>query len=328
MKEKSANDLLTKIELSRNMYLNGNYVVISSSFHDFTIKKRALRIGEELKADFPDSIDLKISNRCSIGCRYCHENSIPNGDIFDFDKTKEILSQLPEVPIEIAIGGGDVFESPVETLKLVDWLNGRKNRPRITINFADFYRSFKDQRTIHTLINNVEALGVSVENLDNKVIEFGHIKRADDGGDSYVHIGRRVVYHLILGIFPPEQLLTLYEKGVNNILILGYKQWGRAKNDQLPLEKIEKTREVFKKILEDNYKKGHETIFGFDNLALEQLNLRSLLPEEVMEHIYLGNEGSCSMYIDAVKGEFARTSRDPKRVSWDSIGLLDFFKQL
>ena len=60
MKEKSANDLLTKIELSRNMYLNGNYVVISSSFHDFTIKKRALRIGEELKADFPDSIDLRI----------------------------------------------------------------------------------------------------------------------------------------------------------------------------------------------------------------------------------------------------------------------------
>ena len=91
MNEKSANDLLTKIELSRNMYLNGNYIVISPSYNNFTIKKRALRINEELKADFPDSIDLKISNRCSIGCKYCHENSIPTGDIFDFDKWMAFL---------------------------------------------------------------------------------------------------------------------------------------------------------------------------------------------------------------------------------------------
>jgi hypothetical protein len=325
--ERSANDLLTKIELSRNMYLNGNYIV-TSSYNNFTIKKRALRINEELKADFPDSIDLKISNRCSIGCKYCHENSIPTGDIFDFDKTTKILSQLPEVPIEIAIGGGDVFESPVETLKLIDWLNKRKNKPRITINFADFYRSWKNQRAIQAIINGVEALGVSIENLDNKVIEYGHIRRASDVGDSYVCIGRRQVYHIILGIFPPEQIFTLYEKGVANILILGYKQWGRAKNNPLPLEKIKETRGVFKEILADNYKKGHDTVFGFDNLALEQLDLRSLLPEEVLEQVYLGDEGSCSMYIDAVKGEFARTSRDPKRVSWDSIGLIDFFKQL
>ena len=42
----------------------------------------------------------------------------------------------------------------------------------------------------------------------------------------------------------------------------------------------------------------------------------------------MGNEGSCSMYIDAVEGKFARTSRDSNRVDWDSINLIDFFKSL
>ena len=46
------------------------------------------------------------------------------------------------------------------------------------------------------------------------------------------------------------------------------------------------------------------------------------------DELYLGKEGSCSMYIDAVKGEFARTSRSPERVSWNDIKLLDYYASL
>lgn len=67
---------------------------------------------------------------------------------------------------------------------------------------------------------------------------------------------------------------------------------------------------------------------GFDNLALEQLDIKSSLTDQEWNYMYMGNEGTHSMYIDAVKGEFARTSRSEERVSWDSIGLLDYFKSL
>ena len=51
-------------------YINGNYFVMSR--RDGSKVKRALRFDEDLCADFPDSIDLKITNACSIGCKYCH----------------------------------------------------------------------------------------------------------------------------------------------------------------------------------------------------------------------------------------------------------------
>ena len=67
---------------------------------------------------------------------------------------------------------------------------------------------------------------------------------------------------------------------------------------------------------------------GFDNLAIEQLGIKDLVGDEKWKGIYLGDEGTCSMYIDAVKGEFARTSRSPERVSWNDVKLLDYYASL
>ena len=44
-------------------YLNGNYLVVvnnDKSKHAYDITKRTLRIGEDFKSVFPDSIDLRI----------------------------------------------------------------------------------------------------------------------------------------------------------------------------------------------------------------------------------------------------------------------------
>jgi hypothetical protein len=67
---------------------------------------------------------------------------------------------------------------------------------------------------------------------------------------------------------------------------------------------------------------------GFDNLAIEQLGIKGMVDGEKWKGIYLGDEGTCSMYIDAVKGEFARTSRSPERVSWNDVKLLDYYASL
>ena len=61
------------------MYLNGNYVVY---WKGDTLIKRALRVGEDLISEFPDSIDLKVTNKCSWGCDFCHESSNPGGKCF------------------------------------------------------------------------------------------------------------------------------------------------------------------------------------------------------------------------------------------------------
>lgn len=308
------------------VYLNGNYLVKTSSYGNsfFSVSKRALRIGEELYSEFPDSIDLKISNRCSHGCPFCHESSIKDGDILDLEKTKQILSQLPQKPIEIAIGGGNVLECLEETSDIIKWIEDRGYLTRLTITLGDL-NSTKDMdkdKEIKKVLSMVSGIGISITSpLSSKMKRKGILRETDLG--EYLEFGPSIVYHVIAGITPLEDIRWLIEKE-NSVLILGYKQWGRAINTKLP--DMNPLKDYFKDLF-----KGKPTgrgNIGFDNLAIEQLGIKELLGESLWNKIYLGDEGTCSMYIDAVKGEFARTSRSPERISWDKIKLLDYYASL
>ena len=348
------------------IYLNGNCVVRKTGFWQI---KRVKTANEEPALDFPESIDLKITNKCSYGCPYCHESSIPTGKSFDLDKTVEVLSQLPgSVPIEIAIGGGDVLDEP-RTIELVNWLKSRKYLTRVTLNMKDIAN-----RDVYKLLCAVDGFGVSIDSIpsklkvvDNYLFSQGKdslratimdavyppnlIRIETDPFDSLLRRQRRrkdgngllelpdsptesMVIHIIAGIFPYDQLDRLLDITYDDIpiLVLGYKQWGRAKDTALP-QHFDKFREKIRGIVEDRLSRDTSRfltrrVIGFDNLALEQLGIRDLLTQEQWDTIYLGDEGSCSMYIDAVEGKFARTSRSENRVSWDDVRLLDFFKSL
>ncbi len=315
---------MLNLKFSRSsIYLNGNYLVKTSSYGNsfFSVSKRALRIGEELYSEFPDSIDLKISNRCSHGCPFCHESSVKDGDILDLEKTKQILSQLPKKPIEIAIGGGNVLECLEETSNIIEWIENRGHLTRLTITLGDL-SSTKDADKIKRVFGMVSGIGISITSpLSSKMKRVGILGGTDLG--EYLELGPPIVYHVIAGITPLEDIKWLVEKE-NSVLILGYKQWGRAINTKLP--DMNPLRNYFKDLF-----KGRPTErgnIGFDNLAIEQLGIKELLGESLWNKIYLGDEGTCSMYIDAVKGEFARTSRSPERISWDKIKLLDYYASL
>jgi molybdenum cofactor biosynthesis enzyme MoaA len=60
---------------------------------------------EEFSADFPESVDMKITDHCDIGCAMCHERSGKNGKHADLNA--EFLDTLRPFT-EIAIGGGSV----------------------------------------------------------------------------------------------------------------------------------------------------------------------------------------------------------------------------
>jgi len=317
-------------------YINGNYIV----FHDQwgNLIKRAFRSGENLISDFPDSIDLKITNKCSWGCPFCHESSTPDGKVADIEKIKEILSQLPEgYPIEIAIGGGNVFDSIEETQNLVDWIKNRGHCPRITINVQDL-SNLTDKQS--KLIDSVGGLGVSLTSLPeikkstNPFLDREYSLRetliGPEEGFTRKFENTKIIIHIIAGVFPISQIDNLFEYSEFPILILGYKQWGRAKDKKLPRNLDEFARVIKRKIYEQRTKEYSRLpdVIGFDNLALEQLDIKSALTSTEWGMFYMGDEGSHSMYIDAVEGKFAKTSRSEERVDWNSTGLIKFFKSL
>ena len=64
---------------------------------------------------------------------------------------------------------------------------------------------------------------------------------------------------------------------------------------------------------------------SFDNLAIEQLNVKKLFTIEGWEKFYMGDDFCFTMYIDAVKQEYAPTSRSLNRKSFNEISLINYF---
>lgn len=310
-------------------YINGNYFVMSR--RDGSKVKRALRFDEDLWAEFPDSIDLKITNACSIGCRYCHESSVAGAKKFNLEKTIEVLDKLPKCGIEVAVGGGDIFDEEciADAEMLVKWLKANSFQPRITVNYKTLQREFDgDPLCRYNIVSDCdEAVGVSIEKMPD----------VDDLFKSVCQLNRSV-FHIIAGIFPVDDIMKLYKEVSDcvyldrpvRILILGYKQFGRAAGTSVDLENWKKgiKRLIFEIRTGKTSIPNPNIVLGFDNLALEQLDIESsLLPDE-WNNLFCGCDFSSSMYVDAVEEKFGPTSRSPQdeRVSWNSTSIVEYFK--
>ena len=91
-------------------YKNGNYNVILNLDNGTKIRET---IDPEATAFIPETIesfDCKITNCCDMGCKMCHENSVPNGKHGDLFVPSFLDTLHPYT--EIAIGGGNPLEHP------------------------------------------------------------------------------------------------------------------------------------------------------------------------------------------------------------------------
>ena len=121
------------------------------------------------------------------------------------------------------------------------------------------------------------------------------------------------VVHLIAGIHGKDVFDYLAQFNCK-ILILGYKNWGRGA-ELLKNTKIGEDIEDKINWLKENLSKYMPKfkVVSFDNLALNQLDVKRNLTEDQWNEFYQGNDGTMTMYVDGVKQEFARTSTSPTR---------------
>ena len=271
-------------------YQNGNYEV--RIYEDGTkIRENDL---DFLDADFPESMDCKITNRCPVGCPMCHEKSTPDGKHGDIMNAEFIDKLRPGT--EMAIGGGAVTGHP----DLIPFLKKLKSIgviPSITVN----QREYKDN---FDLVNRVVeekliyGLGVSFISFD------------DEFWDKVIK-NKNVVVHLIAGIHGGDVFDYFTNKGAK-ILILGYKDFGRGHD---LLEKASAIIQVQIDWLKNNLSSlmGKFKVISFDNLAIEQLAVKDVLTDEQWKEFYQGNDGTHTMYVDLVKKQFAKTSTSTER---------------
>lgn len=269
-----------------NNYKNGNYKV--SIYADGT----KIRYGkvDKFEPEFPESIDLKITNYCDKGCKFCHENSTIDGKHAKLDEP--FLGTL-RAGTELAVGGGDPLSHP----DLIEFLTRMKRQGvicNITVNQQN------DLGVLQTLVTCglIYGVGISCFKYDQKVIDFA-IKNPN------------TVLHVINGVITEEEVRQFFNKKLK-ILILGYKTIRRGKkyfeNNSESVEKNKK--DTFDNLLEimNNF-----AVVSFDNLAIKQLNPSRLLSKEMYDKHYMGDDGDFTMYVDLVNKEFAVSSTREKR---------------
>ncbi len=265
-------------------YHNGNYEVLLYS--DGTKIKRTDE--DFFRADFPDSIDLKITDYCDGNCPMCHENSSTNGKHASLDAP--FLKTLKR-GTELAVGGGNALAHP----HLIPFLEQMKEQGvvcNITVNERHL---LKDYALVEKLIAEklVYGVGVSLNDFSPEAIAF--LKSYENA-----------VAHLICGVVDEREIDKL--KGCK-VLFLGYKLKGRGKDFF--------TISVHKKLIRlrnfiTNITKNL-LVTSFDNLALSQLKIKTLIGEDEWTKRFMGDDGESTMFIDLIQNNCASSSTSTLR---------------
>lgn len=271
-------------------YQNGNYTV---TIYDDGTKIRENDL-DNFSADFPECMDVKITNQCDLNCAYCHEDSSNNGLHGDILKPAFIDSLKPFT--EIAIGGGNPLAHP-DLLPFLQKLKKRNVIANITVNQRHFMMK-KYAAIIATIIASdlVKGIGVSLSDSNDKAF----VKKLKNTPNA--------VLHVINGILTKQDVINLSGHGLK-MLILGYKMFRKGVLYHNPTIDANKAilRELLPKMM------PHFKVISFDNLAISQLEVKRLFSDKAWERFYMGDDGNYTMYIDLVKQEFARCSVADKR---------------
>lgn len=273
--------------------------------------------GDSFIADFPENIDIKITNYCNMDhiCGYCHEQSNTIGKHGDLKQLYETLKTLPS-GIELAIGGGSTTSHPD-----LEWfLNECKQSGfvcNVTVNQLHLNNQTIDK--IFSFINNdlIRGVGISYRNTTSGIFKFSEMMKSNNYNDA--------VIHLIAGIDDVSCIDNLKTLGFNKFLVLGYKTFGNG------VDYYNKNKNV----IDTNLKKWYAQlsryfnsglIISFDNLAITQLNIKRYFSKKEWELFYQGDDFTCSMYIDAVEQKYSPTSRSANRVSFVNKSIQEYFK--
>lgn len=269
-------------------YKNGN--VITTIYSDGT--KERFTYDDEFHPVFAENMDIKICNRCGRGCPWCHEGSTPDGKLGDIMNEKFVDTLHPYQ--EVALGGGNVLEHP-DLIPFLHRLKDRKVIPNITLNQKHFEDNIE---LVDDLISKklIYGLGVSLENPTREFIE--KLKRFPNA-----------VIHVINGVVDPVQMETMYNQNLK-ILILGYKYLRRGSTW---MEKEHAAIAANQWWLYEHLPNliNKFAVVSFDNLAIEQLNIKERWDEfsdKPWDEFYAGDDGMNTYYIDMVERKFARSS--------------------
>ena len=268
-------------------YKNGN--TITTIYDDGT--KTHFTKDDEFDFAFPECHDISISRCCDNGCEFCYYGCTPNGKHGELFGWKFFDSMRPYTEIAINIQR----PLPPDLGWFIAEMYYRKIIVNITINQNHFIDD-KFWKQINTWIDfgYIKGIGISLTDPTQE----GFIEKVKQYPNAVIHV--------VAGILNPEDLTPLMNRGLK-LLILGYKTTGRGTNYYLDnfqsiIDNIKWLSSTLDEVID-----GFEVV-SFDNLALDQLDVKSKVSKKEWDMMYAGEDGTNTFAIDLVDGTFARNS--------------------
>ncbi len=265
-------------------YRNGNYVVYINTETGDKIRNT---YEKEFKPAFAENCDVTITNRCNGACEFCYAGCTNDGAHGNLNAA--FLDTLHPYT-ELAINGNDLTHP-----ELSDFLRRMRDK-NVIVNMTVNQRHFEQHFTLiqmYQMTGLIRGVGVSLNAATPSFIE--KLSKC-----------KNTIVHVINGILSNKDAERLMGHDLD-ILILGYKTTGRGQAFFDGHDTLIKYRQMW---LKENMQKmfsGFRTV-EFDNLALEQLEIQSMLPEQVWNDHYMGDDGSFTFFINLVDGYFAMNS--------------------
>lgn len=271
--------------MPRYIYRNGNSTVIINSVNG---TKERITEDDDFDLEFPETIDINCTTFCTGGCPFCYAECSVNGKHAELMGQKFIDTLHPYT--EVALQVNDLTHP--ELIDFLQKLKKRKIFANITVNQIHFQQK---EEFIKRLVDAdlVKGIGISLMNPTQDFIR--KVKKYPNA-----------VIHTINGIIKASDIEALRDHDLK-VLILGYKNKGRGVQyfSDNEVNIVARQRYLYD-ILPTL--PSHFDVLSFDNLALEQLDVKRILSPQQWEEIYLGDEGTSSMFVDLVSGKFGVSS--------------------
>lgn len=237
----------------------------------------------------PELVDVKITDFCDAGCEYCYQDSTTAGKHAGDQEMYRLSSVLGEMRVfEVAIGGGEPTKHPRFTQTL-DQFRYFGIVPNFTTKSLEW---MKNEKMRHQILEKCGAFAYSAQTPRDTKRLYDQCKKYDLQIEHHYTGGTKVSVQHVMGMETREEFKAFLMSCRGRVTLLGYKDVGRGKS--LNRKNYDWWIDVVKEVTAKNYLQ-----IGVDTAITSEYR-KQLINAGISRHLFTTNEGSYSMYIDAV----------------------------
>lgn len=264
----------------------------------FYVDKGRLRYTERQnigyqRSSVPELVDLKVTDYCSFGCKFCYQGSTEEGKHADDMFVRHILRSLGKLgTFEVALGGGETTDYPY----FEEIMQVARNEGIIPNFTTKSFEWLKDEERAKRILNLCGAFAFSISGVNDidKLMAYKEIL-------GFKH--EKVNLHVVMGTVTRDRFKKILEKAKENSLrvtLLGFKLVHRGVDYKII------DYDWWYDVCSEVYENGYSGV-SVDTSMIEQY--RDLLYNRgVPSWMYHYRDGTFSAYIDCVDQTIAPSS--------------------